>query len=359
MKHSILLLVSAFLFGACELPEAISNGDIDSWCGDAPCDWETDGEVRRVGTWHSHDYAASLESDGARLHQLNDDINYPCLSFTMIAKVGGGAKAFLELDFLDDDNDHPEWHEQIPESNFDLLEFEVAAPEWYSSVRFIVRREGERGEVKIAQLRAVGSDVCTGEHFQLENLPGGAPCDRHDDCATEMCRGGYCVGCQSDGDCDDGSVCGYAPIGWLLPELAVDVLPTCIEPHQRIVGALCLGDSECASDVCCEGVCSTCCGETGCDAGRTCERSIVGDGEGTEILEPHLCSAGRHAGVFGDPCTNDDDCESESYCERLECTGLCSLIDDVSQQCAMLACDEPECSSRECAVETVDVGRCH
>lgn len=353
MKRTILLLASALLLGGCEFPDVIANGDIDSWCGNAPCEWEVDGDVRRVGTWHSHDYAASLEEDGSRLHQLNDDINAPCLSFTMVAKIGKGAKAHLELDFLNDGV--LEVSELIPESDFDLLEFSVAAPDWYDSVRFIVRKEGQ-GEVKIAQLRATSGGVCTGDRIELENLPGGAACDEDNDCLTRMCRSGSCVGCASDDDCDDGLTCGYSPIG-LLPAFAINAIPLCIEPNQRSFGQLCLGDSECDTGVCCEGVCSTCCGESGCDEGGTCLPATVGDGEGTEILEPHLCSAGLRTGASGDDCTSDDDCES--YCEHLTCTGLCSPLTGVAQDCARLACDDAECSSTACAVETVEVGSCH
>jgi len=356
------MFASALLLGACEFPEVFSNGDIDSWCGDKPCGWEVDGKVRRVSTWHSHDYAASLESDGARLHQLSEAGSYPCLSFSMIAKVGKGAKASLELDFLDDGGD-PDWTGEIPESNFEHFEFAVTAPEWYSNVRVSVRKVGD-GEVVIAQLRATyeGVTECEGEPLPLPHLPGGAPCDDNGDCATEMCRSGYCVGCESDDDCEDGQTCGYSEIQPLLDfdrevYFALDALPMCVGPNVRNMGQLCLSDAECKTSVCCEGVCSTCCGETGCEEGSACERSTVGDGEATAILEPHLCSAGLRMGEPGAYCTSDDDCESSSCAERA-CTGLCTPLGSISADCARLKCDEAECSSVECAVETVEVGRC-
>lgn len=355
MKRTILWLASTLLLGACELPDAITNGDFDSWCGETPCGWEVDGRVKRVSTWHSHDYAASLESDGARLHQLNTDVNYPCLSFSLLAKVGKGAKAFVELDFFDDGGE-ADWSRPIPEGDFQPLDFAVRAPEWYSSVRFIVRKEGS-GEVVLAQLHASydTSDRCAGDQVTPKHLPARAPCDDGDECLSGMCETGYCVGCESDDDCSEGQTCGYAAVGPLF-DLPFNALPQCVEPHERAVGAICLGDAECETGVCCEGVCSTCCGEVGCDEAGTCRRSTAGDGEASEVLEPHLCSAGLKNGDTGDYCTGDVDCEAS--CESLACTGLCSPLAIVGSDCAMIACENAQCSSVECTVETVEVGRC-
>jgi hypothetical protein len=339
----------------CELNDPISNGDLDEWCGDKPCGWDKRGKVERVSTWHAHDYAASFEEDGAQLSQLNSELDsYECLSFSMVARVSRADMGFVELDFLDDGS--IEWSEPIPPGDFRSLEFRVYAPSWYEGVRFIVRKEGE-GEMVLASIHAdiVGSGSCSGEQIVLRDLPGGAPCTVNENCATEMCLGSYCVGCESDDDCEGGKVCGYdsASSGFA----SLNVLPLCIEPGTRPLGELCVGDAECETGVCCEGACSECCGESGCEGERVCTRALAGDGEGSDVREPFLCSAGEQTGQEGDACTSSHECEGS--CIERQCTGLCLPItsSDIKSRCAMLACDEVNCSYR-CEVETVEVGTC-
>lgn len=362
MKRMTWLALAAALLSACELSDAIGNSDFDQWCGDVPCGWEADGEgeIERVSTWHSHDYAVSFEGDDVRLSQLvSDGFAGSCFKFTMVAKVDAPDIAEVELDFLDDGQ--RDWWRAIPPSDFSRLSFYVKPPRWYDEARISVRKHGN-GTVVLAQLSAEYADEaeCAGiDPLDLENLPGGALCDSDDNCASETCIGGYCTGCTSDADCDDGEVCGYAPVGELLGSLSygVNVLPQCIEPSTRPLGELCLSDSECVSGVCCEGACSECCDGDGCAGERTCVRALAGDGEDGEVIEPFLCSAGPSSGEQGDACTSDEECAGA--CVDLECTGLCLPISggDINSRCAMLECAEASCDFT-CGVETVEVGRC-
>jgi hypothetical protein len=341
----------------CEIPDPISNGDLDAWCGDTPCGWEATGGIKRVSTWHANDYAVSFERNGAQLSQVNSELSsFDCLSFSMVAKVSRAELAWVELDFFNDGS--IDWKKPIPPGDFRQLEFAVHAPTSYDGVRFIVRRAKGQGEMVLAGIHAKAYGTCSGDQVELSELPGGARCDTDDNCASDACVGGHCVGCASDDDCEDDEVCGYAPVGSRgFIEYATNVLPQCIAPSTRPIGELCLGDAECESGVCCEGACSECCGEDSCDNERTCRRGLAGDGEGSEVIEPFLCSAGERSGAAGDLCTTDDECEVS--CVDLQCTGLCLPISggDINERCAMLECDEASCDFT-CGVETVEVGRC-
>jgi hypothetical protein len=362
MKRFTWLLgsfIGALALCGCEIPDPISNGDLDAWCGDMPCGWDVmGGEIKRVGTWHANDYAVSFEESGAKLSQLNSELSsHECLSFSMVARVERADTAWVELDFLDDGL--IDWSKAIPPGDFRQLGFSVHAPRWYEGVRFIVRKEGD-GDMVLADIQGAVGINCTGKQIELENLPGGAPCDVDESCATKTCIGGYCTGCASTDDCDVGEVCGYAPVGGSVGsfDYAVNVLPQCIGRATRPMGELCLSDGECESGACCEGACSECCGEDSCDFPRTCERGRGGDDEGEDVLEPFLCSPGSNRSVEGDPCTSDVECAGD--CVELECTGLCPPLSggDINDRCAMLECDEASCDYT-CGVETVEVGRCN
>lgn len=361
MKRLLGLLALVLGLVGCEFPDQVTNGDLDAWCGDAPCDWEVDGTIKRVSTWHENDYAASFESDGARLHQLNAELSgYECLSFSMIASVSRRELGWVELDFLGDGS--VDWDSPIPPGGFRRLEFSVRAPDRYEGVRFIVRKQGE-GEMVLARLSATLGGECNGDQVMLTNLPGGSPCETDDNCATKTCVAGYCIGCERDADCEGGEVCGYESVGTVSVLNSVgfglNVLPQCIEPATRSIGQLCLGDGECESGVCCEGACSQCCDGAGCEGELACERTDDGDGEGTGVREPFLCAPDANRGHSGDPCTQGGDCRS-GRCVDIDCTGLCIPFEheDLVERCAMLECDEASCDDLDCGVETVEVGRC-
>jgi hypothetical protein len=240
--------------------ELIENPDVDVWCGDTPCGWQVDGRIERVGTWHSHDYAVSFESDDARLHQANPDADesISCISFSMIAKVSAGTKAFVELDFLDDGK--VDWSEQIPAADFEHFSFYVTPPPWFEGVRFIVRKEGP-GQMVLAKLRALDDvtdyDQCTADAVELDELPTFARCAQGDECRSGRCLDGFCAGCTTDDDCED-SVCGYAELPDRYGEYSLnDVVPACIEEGSRSIGSRCLGDAECENGTCSDcGICS-------------------------------------------------------------------------------------------------------
>jgi len=55
-------LVAAGSFGAaaCEI-DVIDDAGFQLWCGESLCSWVVEeGEIRRVSTWHEHDYGVEL-----------------------------------------------------------------------------------------------------------------------------------------------------------------------------------------------------------------------------------------------------------------------------------------------------------
>lgn len=367
--HAVLLGL-VLLVAGCEGDDLIKNPEVDEWCGDTPCGWDVDGQVERVGTWHSHDYAVAFVSEDARLHQANleADASIGCMSFSMIAKVSPGTKAFVELDFLDDGGE-PEWSERIPAAEFERFTFYVTPPTWFEGVRFSVRKEGP-GEMVLAKLRAVDDvgdyERCTAAPVELDGRPSYAACEIDSQCLSGRCTGGECADCTSDRDCEEG-VCGYVERrydgadeqGWFSLLWTPNAVPGCIEARSRVTGSLCLGDAECGSGVCCEGVCSECCGDGSCEGGVECAPSVAPVARESYAL-PHQCAPGAGRSEPGAFCTDDSDCMSGACGERL-CSGLCSAYFEQAgfPDCAKSACEGSSCGPSECEIETVEVGRCH
>lgn len=360
-RIATLLGLSMLLIG-CTGEDLIKNPEVDVWCGDTPCGWDADGEIARVGTWHSHDYAVSFEGEDTRLHQLNDDVddNVGCMSFSMIAKVAPGTDAYVALDFQNDGM--IDWEKPIPAADFDAFTFYVTPPSWFTSVRFIVGKRGG-GELVLAKLRALDtvSDYakCTAPEVRLEDRPAYAECDRDEQCRSGLCLDSTCAGCTSDEDCESG-VCGYAvrfDTFWGA-QLDLDVVPMCVDEGSRLMGALCLGDGECETGLCCEGVCSECCGEGSCGEDIECALSVART-QGDDYVLPHQCAPGMGLRESGALCTDDSDCAGGRCGDRL-CSGLCSEYWESlgSPDCAKSDCDSAHCADGVCEVQTIEVGAC-
>lgn len=174
MRRSTLSL-ALFLLAACG-SEQINNPNFQRWCDDGPCRWEHEGEIARVSSWHTHDYALSFVSDDARLSQLNATASsrdgVRCLEFSMVADVDQGTLIFLELDFFDDGT--IDFSQRLPPSDFELLQFLITPPVAYERVRFIIRKAGP-GRAVLAELGARTSYDCTAPPVQTVG-PDGSPC---------------------------------------------------------------------------------------------------------------------------------------------------------------------------------------
>lgn len=189
----------ASMLAACSSADATSpNSMLERWCADHPCGWDVDGDSKRVGTWHPDDYAIELVSDDAVLSQLRPELDATlakCFAFSLMAQIDDGARAFLELDFLDDGE--PEFSARIPESHWEVRTFTITTPTWYKGVRFSVRKDGP-GEVIVAELNVeLRPNPCKDAPLPLSHRPTGATCADESECESGSCvmqpsGGGMC-----------------------------------------------------------------------------------------------------------------------------------------------------------------------
>jgi hypothetical protein len=335
MKRNSSLLF-ALLFLGCGSSDT-RNPEFDRWCGGLPCEWMVEGDVERVGTWHTNDYAVQLVSDDAQLEQVNGALNEynNCLDFGLVAKIDRGVRVFLELDFMNDGK--VDFSQQLPMSDWDRLTFKITAPDWYRGVRFIVRKAGP-GRAIVAELGAsAGWGGCTAPPVELADRPAGAHCSSDDQCGRGACNGSVCTGCRDDGDCADDELCG----------LALQVggeTHACVVQYGGQFGSACSDDRQCESGVCANRACSEC-RDDSCADGQTCGPAISLIPHGK--YWPNMCGPGDHNRGKGEVCTSDLDCES----------GECR---DVGYACPLItpACMHAGCPGVSCAETLTSGGVC-
>src|SRR5665647_274672 len=144
-----------------------------------------------------------------------------------------------------------------------------------------------------------------------------------------------------EGTCSAGQACGR---GEALSSV-LDVPILCVGNASHELGEQCLGNAECASNICREGVCSACTPGT-CASTEAC---LVAYPHGPSVCGPDL---GNRAPT--EPCATDGDCTSN------HCNGA------VRKQCADgRRCDDtgdcPPVSGLEpgaCTVVGIQGGRC-
>jgi hypothetical protein len=338
LKKLALGVLCAIGVLSCSAGELIRNPDIDRWCGDNPCDWQVQGDVRRVGTWHPNDYAVALLSDDAALIQENGTVDYrdsDCFSFAMVAKIAPGVKVFLELDFLADGS--VEFSQRLPVSNWERRTFKVTAPDWYHKVRFIIRKEGP-GRAILAEISAENTNrQCTAPPVELHDRPEGAPCSTDDQCADEVeCASGRCGGCDNDASCVADQICA-------IQDVDNTRYKTCVDASAERVGAACDRELQCVSGVCSDGACSECATDSDCDSGQLCH--VARGRPLNSRYWPRLCGAGDGKREKGAACTDNRDCESAA-CEGVEVS--CEID---------LACRGSEMSCGSCGPE-LQLGVC-
>src|SRR5262249_26989525 len=143
------------------------------------------------------------------------------------------------------------------------------APLYYRGVRVSLRKRGT-GHAELARIAIDSAAAATCPDPRppgRADRPVGAVCAQASDCHENAClprtpaegaSGGACATGTAAADCaaaaGGASACGLAfdPI-FLAPFRA------CVAPAARVLGERCLTSSECATGVCCGGVCSTCC----------------------------------------------------------------------------------------------------
>lgn len=339
-----ILIVAAFTqVGATNCGEIISDPGFELWCGEELCSWKLlRGEVREAPTWHKQDTGVELVGTDVAISQLTSVNSYDgsCILFELVANVDENVEARLELDISGDGTiDHSE---RMPTSNWKPLSYKLHIQAPYSGIRFILSKKGA-GKAVFAQIQAnLDYDGCAGLPM-IEQLPAplGAQCTENARCESGICdevadpdawfgTSMQCVGCMAT-TCGAGEVCGR---GEALSSV-LDVPILCVGAASGELGEQCLGNAECASNICREGVCSACTPGT-CASTEAC---LVAYPRG-----PSVCGPGLGLRARTEPCATHSDCASN------QCNGA------VRKQCGDgRRCDGPE----DCPVDSgLDPGAC-
>jgi hypothetical protein len=302
--------------------EILHDSGFDMWCGEELCSWKVErGTARKAPTWHRADAGVDMIGDDVVLTQRSNVDGYqaPCVRFELVADIAEDALVTLEMDLFADGE--VDYERQLPTSEWAPLVYVAKMPGSFQGILFRLRKSGG-GRAVLAQISARSIDVaeCAGA-VELEQppVPPGGACysnDPDDPFAPDddLCGSGRsavtrpgaylpyaCGDCATDDDCG-GEACGVE--SRVAPFL--DPHRACVAPASRVLGELCFGGAECATGVCCEGVCSACCDGDGCGEGRRCTAFVLLGAP----PQPHQCDGGDERGESGEPCLIDEDCAS-------------------------------------------------
>lgn len=153
VRHVFLPLLLAV--GGCYENDVIDDAGFQIWCGETLCAWRLEeGEIRRVPTWHEHDYAVELVGSPVRLSQAAEYGASSCVRIELIADVEQGAGVSVAIDR--DGDGEVDWSAPVNRSGFRSMSWDVR-PGSSADAVFYLRKVGE-GRAVVAQLRA--SDEC-------------------------------------------------------------------------------------------------------------------------------------------------------------------------------------------------------
>jgi hypothetical protein len=305
----LLLAVTPALLGAKCGESLVRDPGFDLWCGETLCAWQVEeGAIAKIPTWHERDYGVDLIGPSVRLSQENTFPNdHPsCLLFDLLADVDT-PEVVLAVDFGADGTN--EVTQVLPNASWQKLSYKITAPSWYRAIRFSISKTGP-GHAALARMRVAADAGCQGPPLSTAGRPGGAACE-----TAAQCQGGVCAaeraeettallpaGTQICGDCRADGDCGAGACG-LVFGAEPHPLRRCVAAGAHRLGERCAGDRECATGVCCAGVCSECCTGRACAGGRACRASETPPA----LRKLWRCAGPAPAGAF---CLGDAECAS-------------------------------------------------
>ncbi len=93
----LLLMVGLVSAATCET-DLIDDPGFQLWCGEQLCAWDLEeGEIRKVPTWHDHDYGVELVGSPVLLSQPSRG-GASCLRVEVTSKIESGAMVTVEVD---------------------------------------------------------------------------------------------------------------------------------------------------------------------------------------------------------------------------------------------------------------------
>jgi hypothetical protein len=212
-----------FDFQGCEDTNIYVKDRFDKWCGELPCEWEADGEVERVGTWHKSDYGLSLSGNPvtvSRAFRGQDEEEPLCTRIDIVARIDRNAEVTLAIDLMDDDE--IELSQPLPSLDWEYYGFQIMMPPRFNESRLSLTKEGA-GSAIVALITMESVNVhktypaCPDAlHFDFF-LPLGASCSDNEQCASGICssleEGGrydfdaVCNACSNLVSCGSGYAC--------------------------------------------------------------------------------------------------------------------------------------------------------
>lgn len=344
--HILFLAVLATQLGNTNCGEALRDPGYDLWCGDDLCAWKVErGDIKRVATWHEGDAGVELVGIDAAISQLSpldsadgqcrdmpdgstqctspDNV---CLEFSLLANIDGNAVVDLNLDIFSDGTF--EHTQRLPIAKWQQLTYKIVIGQPFAGVRFQLAKSGS-GVAQLANIGARLARNCDGlPVIDPGPAPLGSPCKDASDCTSGICGTGsspvpfpgvngflqpnlVCLGCDADHPCTTGSVCGVGDA--LSPVRAQETV--CVPLADKQLGEPCQFNTECDTNLCSGGMCSTCTAASNCSTGEACAEAW------DALFSPWVCSPNAHARQAGEPCVTHADCAS-SVClgtERSQC----------------------------------------
>jgi hypothetical protein len=148
---SLLCLASV---AACET-DLVDDPGFQLWCGERLCAWDLEeGEIRKVPTWHTHDYGVDLVGAPVLLSQGAQG-GASCVRIEVTSKIESGAMVTVEVD--EDGDGEVDWRVPVDSSERFVSQVrDVTLDLSYEGV-FYLRKSGQ-GEAVVARLRV--SEEC-------------------------------------------------------------------------------------------------------------------------------------------------------------------------------------------------------
>lgn len=234
-------------------------------------------------------------------------------------------------------------------------------PAWAETTTLSILKEGAGNAIV---LRIALREIANSESDEGR----GPDCDSDNPCPIGYCEKtngdlGQCVMCLEDAHCPGEGLCfldivepayddEWSPINdMVMPSL--DFTHNVCVPPGKSLGAPCMRNTDCATSICCEKVCSSCCEQTDCAGDQTCQKSTtlkpmksdfpIPDNSTTGNLLaniplfnelPFQCAPGQGLAQQGDHCLIDDDCISgkcsgdETITLKVESSAECAFTSD-------------------------------
>lgn len=147
----LMLLASA---ASCET-DLIDDPGFQLWCGEELCAWELEeGEIRKVPTWHTHDYGVELVGAPVLLSQ-GARSSASCVRIEVTSKIESGAMVAVEVD--EDGDGEVDWTVPVGSSErFVSRAYDMELDLSYDGVVYL--RKSGQGEAVVARLRV--SEEC-------------------------------------------------------------------------------------------------------------------------------------------------------------------------------------------------------